>query len=307
MNDITSAFSIFQSDILCGMFYEGRKWLSIEVVSEDYDGSVIKYVGNQIVFHGFLECDENGKFTDKILKPLAELLCLSLQAQNADKQKTFTIKYLNKISLSGLPAFRQKYYLDKFHRIMASYGVLDYNDIKDVRKRYFFSLLIIIGLDANIYNKSELMKRWVYGDKSKRLSEIFKSLEICHGCNRAEIESFVKEIDKNIKLHHKHIIEPLESFFLQLGAEIIHNTQLETKTDSDKLRSRLTYGKIWLSAGVDVDKEFLETQYKRLLSAGGEDMISSSLEGFTFFYRDTHLKLTGCYGPVNQIINRAYQ
>ena len=33
MNDITSAFSIFQSDILCGMFYEGRKWLSIEVVS----------------------------------------------------------------------------------------------------------------------------------------------------------------------------------------------------------------------------------------------------------------------------------
>ena len=300
MNDLNSALSAIDETHRQEIFNEGQRWLSIEVLHSEWCENIISYGVNQLRLHGTFEYCSEGNPQKQINKTHHKRLLSHIEDKGHSNQNIYSIlplEYLHPIYFEDFSPRRKAEWRDKF------YDLLDGNEfettIADIKIGYFTKILS--SLD---FFRIELIRRWVYDDKSTRIDTIIKGIP-------EDLKKRILSIDKNIISHRNKAIEHIEAFFLKLGAELVSNltsymakVPFETETLLKKnVNESISYIQ---KSQCAKSKTELERQLQRLANSGGMDMIKPC-EGITFFYGDDFLKLTGTFGPVNRIINTARQ
>ena len=98
---------------------------------------------------------------------------------------------------------------------------------------------------------------------------------------------------------------PFETLFFELGAEVLKNVEGFLAVNPDKaiqnVRKQVAKAITDVRSGGDLKKmNRLVAQLKKIKAIGGFKTIIPS-EGLVFIYKGKTYKLTGSFGPVNQI------
>ena len=305
MHDLTSAISKLSDRQKEKIFQDGRTWMSLEVMMPQNAENIIKYGITELRLHGTLTYDEQGEPISQINKEAARMFEGMLRQINADKQKTFTVRKLSRVSLPPVNSFAKKkaQYISELQRIMNMYGVKGNNTMVDAKKNYFDAILKSIKIqDQNIHQ--QILERWTYDRKSIRIAALLTQLP-------KEQRDAVKKINDNIEQDYKAIQKPLELLFLKLGVDVLSlmsdfmamnpdETVRKIKDDLDSIISSVRK-----TGNPDLLNK-LNYELERLDSIGGMKKIIPA-EGITFFYKGELLKITGVFAPVNQILGLRFK
>ena len=147
----------------------------------------------------------------------------------------------------------------------------------------------------------QLVNRWSFNDKSNTIVKIKKQI------NNPEFLDWVSTFDKkDFKQYQKDNIQPFESIFLKLGAEIMKNASNFLAANPAKsvqaIRKDIAQVIRDLRSTGDISKMgLLRTQLERIKRLGGFEKIVP-VEGIVFTYGGNTYKLTGAFAPINQIL-----
>ena len=113
-------------------------------------------------------------------------------------------------------------------------------------------------------------------------------------------------IKKIFKKYKKENIQPFESIFLKLGAEIMKNASNFLAANPAKvvqeIRNDIAQVVRDLKSTQDISKmSLLKTQLDKIKRLGGFEKIVP-IEGIVFVYGGQTFKLTGAFAPINQIL-----
>lgn len=304
MHDLTSAISKLSDRQKEKIFQEGRTWMSLEVMMPQNAENIIKYGITELRLHGTLTYDDEGNPIAQINKEAARIFEGMLRQINADKQKTFTIRKLSRVSLPPVNSFAQKkaQYLGELQKIMSMFGVKGSDTMIDARRKHFESVLRAIDskneLSAEL--KTNLLNRWTNDDKSIRIASLLNLAP-------AHLKNQIKHVNDSIETDYKAIQRPFEILFLRLGADV-----LSLMSDFMALNPSETVQKIRFDLDDTVNLvrrsnnpaliDKLNMELDRLDAIGGVSKIIPS-EGITFFYKGELLKITGTFAPINALIN----
>ena len=305
MHDLTSAISKLSDRQKEKIFQDGRTWMSLEVMMPQNAENIIKYGITELRLHGTLTYDEQGEPISQINKEAARMFEGMLRQINADKQKTFTVRKLSRVSLPPVNSFAQKkaQYISELQRIMNMYGVKGNNTMTDAKKNYFDAILKSIKIqDQNIHQ--QILERWTYDRKSIRIAALLTQLP-------KEQRDAVKKINDNIEQDYKAIQKPIELLFLKLGADVLSlMSDFMALNPSDvgrdiKMEIDNVVALVKKSNNPDLMTK-MQHEIERLNAIGGPEKIIPS-EGITFFYKGELLKLTGTFAPVNQLLGLRFR
>ncbi len=280
------------------IFKNGKSFMNCEVI---YPASVnvIPYGQSLLVFHGTMDYDDKGN-------PIAEnpqsggTLAKMIKDINADVQDQFSIQGPPVQQLPKMPELKNKknYYFTKINKLQNEFGLNDSAGISEYHQAWWSK-----WIDENSPNelskdeKTGLIKRWAFLDKSFRLKDI----------KDAESRDWADRIDKtDLKRITKLNIMKFESIFLGVGADVLSfmnsvltaNPEVARKKMLDSLRSTIEDIK---NSGDPSSIKKLELELKRLQDLGGFEKIVPS-EGIVFNYKGNTYKLTGAFAPLNQIL-----
>jgi hypothetical protein len=219
---------------------------------------------------------------------------------NADVQDQFSIQGPPVQQLPKMPELKNKknYYFTKINKLQNEFGLNDSAGISEYHQAWWSK-----WIDENSPNelskdeKTGLIKRWAFLDKSFRLKDI----------KDAESRDWADRIDKtDLKRITKLNIMKFESIFLGVGADVLSfmnsvltaNPEVARKKMLDSLRSTIEDIK---NSGDPSSIKKLELELKRLQDLGGFEKIVPS-EGIVFNYKGNTYKLTGAFAPLNQIL-----
>ena len=147
----------------------------------------------------------------------------------------------------------------------------------------------------------KLTKRWAFFDKSYKISQIKKDLK--------EYPKFLEWVLSTDKNDHakmvKNNMKPFEELFFEVGATIMKNIEgwlaVNPAQSVQKIRKKVQSSILSVKSGGDLKKlSKLKQQLDKLNSIGGLDAVIPS-EGIVFIYKGKTYKLTGAFGPINQI------
>lgn len=284
------------------IFANGRKWMSIEVIGLGAE-NIIPYGVNELRLHGTFEYGPDGEKVSGINKADAKMLDGMIRQIKAHQQKAFAIKKLSRVSLPKIPDYKklEAKYTSHLKSTIAKYGLKMSDDLNTYRARYWEEIIDKKGLDVDPRVREMLINRWAYQLKSPSITNIY-SMAPDH-------KDKIKEIEGSVQKLSKDLIHPFDSLFIQLGNDVISAmTELMALNPSkaaDKMRKNLdnAINKVKSSENKDLIKK-LETELERLNLAGNQVFPT---EGITFFYKDKFLKLTGTFGPINQIMGLLFR
>ena len=146
-----------------------------------------------------------------------------------------------------------------------------------------------------------LMNRWSFNIKTPRIDQLAKMID------NEEFVQWLRVFDKkDFKKYQKQNVEPFESIFLKLGAEIMKNASNFLAANPAKavqdIRKDIAQVIRDLRSTGDISKmEMLKTQLDRIKRLGGFEKIVP-IEGIVFTYGGNTFKLTGAFAPINQIL-----
>ena len=146
-----------------------------------------------------------------------------------------------------------------------------------------------------------LMNRWSFNIKTPRIDQLAKIID------NEEFVQWIRVFDKkDFKKYQKQNVEPFESIFLKLGAEVMKNASnfLAANPNSavQKIRKDIAQVIRDLRSTNDISKMgMLKTQLDRIKRLGGFEKIVP-IEGIVFTYGGNTYKLTGAFAPINQIL-----
>ena len=305
MHDLTSAISKLSDRQKEKIFQDGRTWMSLEVMMPQNAENIIKYGITELRLHGTLTYDEQGEPISQINKEAARMFEGMLRQINADKQKTFTVRKLSRVSLPPVNSFAQKkaQYISELQRIMNMYGVKGNNTMVDAKKNYFDAILKSIKIqDQNIHQ--QILERWTYDRKSIRIAALLTQLP-------KDQKDAVKKINDNIEQDYKAIQKPIELLFLKLGADVLSlMSDFMALNPSDVVRDiKMEIDNVVALVKKSNNPDLMtkmQHEIERLNAIGGPEKIIPS-EGITFFYKGELLKLTGTFAPVNQLLGLRFR
>ena len=312
MHDLQNALNQLTDKQRKKVFSEGRKWMSIEVMSP-LSRNIINYGDDffELRLHGTFKVGKTGEKISQINKADANMLEGMLKQKGANIQKTYVIKDLTKAQLRVVPNFiamREKYFGD-LAKIMRSGNVKSNDSIYSFKEKKVVGIISEIEIESKdkvpFDIKDMITDRWINGNKSNRINVIIKGLP-------DSLKGPIKELDKNVSEMMKKIIDPLQRLFLKLGSDVmlhltnfmVHNP-LKTIID---IKDKIERAKICiLGSGKPELISKLNYELERLRDGGGISSVVPE-EGITFFYKDgsgstNFLKLTGIFAPINQIVN----
>jgi len=316
--EISNAFSFAAKDLQKAIgalsnkqrdkiFMNGRAWMNLEVLWPA-SSNVIDYDVAQIVFHGALEYNDAGTVVGQV-KGSARTLEGMIRQVNQHIQKHYKIAKPQFLTVPKNQDFtkRKTYYFNKLKKLQDTYALAD-TDTLSLWHQMFWQEWIMNGANqtdfTNITNDVlvKLMKRWAFGDKSYKISDMKKELRDDH----PEFLAWALATDKvDVQKIQKQNMKPFEVLFFELGAEILHSVSnflaVHPSKSAQKMKTATKKAAAALKRGGDPKNlKLLKTQLEKLQSIGGFDAVVPS-EGLVFKYKGNTYKFTGAFAPVNQI------
>ncbi len=307
MRDLTAAFSKLTEKQRQKVFNEGKSWMSLEVMMPHNAENVLRYGITELRLQDVLSYNDAGEAIayDPIAARMVEGM---LRQVNADKQATFHIRTLNKVSLPPVDSYdkKKKQYLSEYKSIMSKYGVSSNDTILDAKKKYFQNKLIQLDVNNELdhSNTTSILNRWALEDKSFRLLSLSNLIS-------PELFKKIKEFDSKVGEYYKEFVKPLELLFLRIGADVLLMMTDFMAVSKDETIQKLRFeiedvsNAVRKSNNPDLIKK-LEYELERLDAVGGMSKIVPT-EGITFFHKGEILKFTGLFAPLNQIIGLRFR
>ena len=144
-----------------------------------------------------------------------------------------------------------------------------------------------------------LTKRWAFFDKSFRLDKkTITDEKFLVWAKSFDKKSHTEQVKKNML--------PFETLIFEVGSEILKNVSNYLSASPDKavqkIKDEIAVVAKDIEKGGDLTKlKKLKQQLEKINKAGGLKQLVPS-EGLVFIYGGKTYKITGLFGPVNQIL-----
>ena len=295
------------------IFKNGQNWFNLEVLYPETE-NVVPYGDAQLRIHHIRKVDDEGNTIDVSHDNLDNIDAAISRVQNKE-DKNFFIRRTNPVTIDQIRDSRNigEGLVRQLQKIQVDNNVDDNETIQDYidenLRNYIGNAFNSMGKSIDTGLIEAFIQRWGHGVKSPNIAALLKGVD-------PDIANWFKSEDKVINKTIKKMIAPVERIFLQLGATVLNNlkglaasdpskTSQSIKTKVEKaikeLRAEISKGNAGDPERIDKISEFLGIQLERLEQAGGIDAIAPT-EGIVFDYNGQLLKLTGNFGPVNQLI-----
>jgi hypothetical protein len=231
----------------------------------------------------------------------------AIQDANAHMQKTFNLIPPQKIKIGSIENFQdyQDALFKELNQLRDKYKLKDTDFLSEYHRGWWKDVIqdqaIKLNYDISQELVDQLVNRWSFNDKSNSIVKIKKEI------NNPEFLEWVVNFDKkDFKKYQKQNLEPFESIFLKLGAEIMKNASNFLAANPAKavqdIRKDIAQVIRDLRSTGDISKmDLLKTQLDRIKRLGGFEKIVP-VEGIVFTYGGNTYKLTGAFAPINQIL-----
>ncbi len=303
--DLAAAFSKVGEDKLNSIFQNGKVFANMEIIYPETK-NVIAYGAAYLQFHNLVEFDENGKIVQTDLTG-GNVVQRAITDANADLQNTFNLIPPQKIKIGRIENFQdyQDALFSELDQLRDKYNLQDNDRIAEYHKAWWKDVIRQKAENLN-YDIPEdvldiLMNRWSFNIKSPRIPQVAKMID------NEEFATWVRAFDKkDFKKYQKENIQPFESIFLKLGAEIMKNVSNFLAANPAKvvqeIRNDIAQLVRDLKSTQDISKmSLLKTQLDKIKRLGGFEKIVP-IEGIVFVYGGQTFKLTGAFAPINQIL-----
>jgi hypothetical protein len=294
--DLQAAISSLKKDDIEKLFANGKKFVSVEVMYQKTE-NVIPYGQDLLVFHSTLEYDESGNVA-KEDSTEGKLLAKLIDDANTAVQKTFYIRGPEEVLIKPLKDNLYSYYISKINKLLSEYDLTDTSNVQDFLKSAWLKW-VIKEVKTTDFLYDILAQRFSGMKTSYSLIEIKKEDPV--------LVDWIKEFEKKTLLKKsKEIRMPLESIFLELGADILQNISsalVANPTISNEiLRKKIDKAITVINAsGTDLEKSRLSAELNRINIAGGLEKLNA-IEGLTFKYKGKLYKWTGLFAAINQTL-----
>ena len=304
-NDLAAAFSKVGSEKLTSIFQNGKIFANMEIIYPATK-NVIPYEVAVLQFHNLVEYDENGNVVQTDMTG-GNVVQRAIQDANAHMQKTFNLIPPQKIKIGAVENFQdyQDALFNELNQLRDKYKLNDNDFISEYHRAWWKDVIRQKAENLNYDIPEEvldqLVNRWSFNDKSNTIVKIKKQI------NNSEFLDWVSTFDKkDFKQYQKDNIQPFESIFLKLGAEIMKNASNFLAANPAKsvqaIRKDIAQVIRDLRSTGDISKMgLLKTQLERIKRLGGFEKIVP-VEGIVFTYGGNTYKLTGAFAPINQIL-----
>ena len=303
--DLAAAFSKVGMDKLNNIFQNGKVFANMEIIYPPTK-NVIAYEAAYLQFHNLVEFDEKGKIIQTDLAG-GNVVQKAISDANADLQNTFSLIPPQKIKLGQIENFQdyQDALFNELDQLRNKYGLQDQDTVAEYHKAWWRDVIQqkAKNLDYDIPEEvlDILMNRWSFNIKSPRIPQVAKMIE------NEEFASWVRDFDKkDFKQYQKQNVEPFETIFLKLGAEVMKNVSNFLAPNPEKqvqaIRKDIAQVIKDLKSTDDISKmNLLKVQLDKIKRLGGFEKIVP-VEGIVFVYGGNTFKLTGAFAPINQIL-----
>ena len=304
MKDLEKAIKGLSQKQKDKIFNNGYNFMNMEVMWPK-SANVIDYDKAELVFHGALKYNDNGKVIGEV-PGSGRILAGMIKQINQHIQKKYSIDkpvFLDVPKHQDFGKMKSKF-LGRLSKLQSEFGLKD-NDTLGLYHQSWWERFIINGVFGKNYKLSKkilegLTKRWAFFDKSYTIPMMKKDIK------EERILNWVLDFDKKDHASQvKNNMRPFEVLFFEVGVQILKNVKGFMAANPDKavqnMRKKLDKAiNTTLGSG---DKKKLNTLYvqlDRLNAIGGTKAIVPS-EGIVFKYKGKTYKFTGAFAPVNQI------
>lgn len=303
--DLAAAFAKVGLEKLQSIFQNGKVFANMEIIYPPTK-NVIAYEAAYLQFHNLVEFDEKGKIVQTDLTGGA-VVQKAVTDANSDLQNTFNLIPPQKIKLGQIENFQdyQDALFNELDQLRDKYNLKDTDTVSKYHKSWWRDIIRDKAKEFNYNIPDEvtdiLMNRWAYNIKSPNISAVAKMID------NEEFIEWMRPFDKkDFKKYIKDNIQPFESIFLKLGAEIMKNVSNFLAPNPAKavqdIRKEIAQIIRTLRSTNDISKmELLKTQLDKIKRLGGFEKIVP-VEGIVFVYGGNTYKLTGAFAPLNQIL-----
>ena len=304
-NDLAAAFSKIDNNQLQNIFQNGKVFANMEIIYPA-TANVIAYEIAVLQFHNLVEYDENGNVVQTDLDG-GNVVQRAVKDANSDLQNTFNLIPPQKIKIGAVEDFQdyQDALFKELDQLRDRYKLSDKDPIAEYHKGWWKDVIREKAESFNYDIPDEmldtLMNRWSFNIKTPRIDQLAKIID------NEEFVQWIRVFDKkDFKKYQKQNVEPFESIFLKLGAEVMKNASnfLAANPNSavQKIRKDIAQVIRDLRSTNDISKMgMLKTQLDRIKRLGGFEKIVP-IEGIVFTYGGNTYKLTGAFAPINQIL-----
>ena len=307
MKDLSRAIKGLSDKQKEKVFGNGTKWMNLEIMYPA-TANVVDYDVAEIVFHGTLEYDDSGRPIGQP-KDSARMLAGMIKQVNANVQKTFRIGKPNFLTVPKTQDFGKKKskFLGMLDRFKGDYNLTDSDRLSDYHVMYWQEWIMNGAKQTDYPNISNdvllnLTRRWAFFDKSYKIPDIRNDLK-----DYPEFLDWVLSTDKNDHAKiFKQNIQPIETLFFEVGAEILKNISGYMAVNPDRtvqlMKKEVEAALKDLKSGGNPEKlKKLKLQIEKLEAIGGVNAIVPT-EGVVFKYKGKVYKFTGAFAPINQIL-----
>ena len=222
-------------------------------------------------------------------------------------QKTFTLIPPQKIKVGPVENFQdyQDALFKELDQLRNRYELEEKDKVTEYHIAWWREVIKAKALKVNYDIPDEILEilvnRWAFNNKSTSIAKVKKMID-----NPEFLEWMTTFDKKDFKKYQKQNMEPFESVFLKLGAEVLKNASNFIAANPNQavqqLKKELLKSIKELRATNDIRQlDILKTQLKRIERLGGFDKIVPS-EGIVFTFGGDTYKLTGAFAPINQIL-----
>jgi len=303
--DLAAAFAKVGMDKLNSIFQNGKVFANMEIIYPPTK-NVIAYEAAYLQFHNLVEFDEKGKIVQTDLSGGA-VVQKAITDANSDLQNTFSLIPPQKIKLGQIENFQdyQDALFNELDQLRDKYDLKDTDTVAEYHKAWWKDVIRDKAKEFNYDIPNDvtdiLMNRWAYDIKTPNISKVAKMID------NEEFIEWMRPFDKkDFKKYIKDNLQPFESIFLKLGAEIMKNVSNFLAPNPAQavqdIRKEIAQIIRTLRSTNDISKmELLKTQLDKIKRLGGFEKIVP-VEGIVFVYGGNTYKLTGAFAPLNQIL-----
>lgn len=305
MTDLEKAIGSLSDKQREKVFGSGNTFMNLEIIYPATE-NVINYDAAVLQFHGTITYDTNGNPMDSN-KESARMLQGMISQVNADVQDHFKIIKPQVLTINPHQDYsaKRKYFLSKLQKLQSKFKLSD-NDTLALYHQKWWETHISAQAKKFKYTMPNnilvaLVNRWAFNDKSQSIVQLKKQI------NNDRFNDWMADFDKTkVTDIVKQNMLPFELLIFELGTEILKNVDGFLSANPSKsvksIKDKISKAISDVKSGGDVKKlNTLKTQLAKIDAIGGFNAIVPS-EGLVFIYKGKTYKITGAFGPVNQIV-----
>jgi len=313
MKDLSTALSELDDVQLNRFFANGRNFLNCEVVYPPC-ANVMDY-GNRcfIVLHG-IKC-YNDKFKEVgDDKTSAEELFSILKGNGALRQETFEITRPNILKLKNLVTAKEALakILERLNKFIDGVGWKCSLDqyVCDRYSRHIVNKALEHGIDVSRNSDfvNTLARRLSQISGKKPTKSDLATYAKCDGVNTRsdQYRAFLADLEEHADETNGDIIRPIEDLIIYAGMTLMKNVMGFMSVDPSKTAKKFLADltdsiQLMQDGKFELSPEKV-ARFKKNLAKIEQYHEGIPAEGVVIMYKGRPLKLTGCFGPANQIL-----